>query len=62
MNDAHETLVRDVLHRATDDLTVPATSLAATAVVRGRSLRALRRLGESLQPVPTPGGATDDRP
>ena len=43
MNDAHETLVRDVLHRATDDLTVPVTSLAATAVVRGRSLRRRRR-------------------
>ena len=43
MNDAHETLVRDVLHRATDDLTAPATSLTATAVVRGRSLRRRRR-------------------
>ena len=43
MNDAHETLVRDVLHRATDDLTAPATSLTATALVRGRSLRRRRR-------------------
>jgi hypothetical protein len=43
MNDADETLVRDVLHRATDDLTAPATSLAATAAVRGRSLRRRRR-------------------
>jgi len=43
MNDAHETLVRDLLHRATDDLTAPATSLTATAVVRGRSLRRRRR-------------------
>ena len=43
INDAHETLVRDVLHRATDDLTAPATSLTAAAVVRGRSLRRRRR-------------------
>ena len=43
MNDVDETLVRDVLHRATDDLTAPATSLTATAVVRGRSLRRRRR-------------------
>jgi hypothetical protein len=39
-----ETLVRDVLHRATDDLTAPATSLAATATVNGRRLRRRRRV------------------
>ncbi len=39
-----ETLVRDVLHRATEDLTAPATSLTATAAVRGRSLRRRRRV------------------
>jgi hypothetical protein len=38
-----ETLVRDALHRATDDLTAPAASLTATATVRGRSLRRRRR-------------------
>ena len=43
MNDVDETLVRDVLRRATDDLTAPATSMTATAVARGRSLRRRRR-------------------
>lgn len=38
-----EILVRDALHRATDHLTSPATSLTATAAVRGRSLRRRRR-------------------
>jgi hypothetical protein len=41
MND--ETMVRDALHRATDDLTAPTASLTATATLRGRSLRRRRR-------------------
>jgi hypothetical protein len=38
-----ETLVRDVLHRATDDMTAPVPSLTTTATVRGRRLRRRRR-------------------
>jgi hypothetical protein len=38
-----ETLVRDVLHRATDDLAAPAASLTATAALNGRRLRLRRR-------------------
>ncbi len=38
-----ETLVRDVLHRATDDLTAPVPTLTAAATVGGRRLRRRRR-------------------
>jgi hypothetical protein len=38
-----ETLVRDVLHRATDDLTAPVPSLTAAATHGGRRLRRRRR-------------------
>ena len=38
-----ETLVRDVLRRATDDLAAPAASLTATAARNGRRLRRRRR-------------------
>ena len=38
-----ETLVRDVLHRATADLAAPTTSLTATATLNGRRLRRRRR-------------------
>jgi hypothetical protein len=45
MTTHHETLVREVLHRATDHLTAPVPSLTATATVRGRRLRRRRRIG-----------------
>jgi hypothetical protein len=38
-----ETMVRDVLHRATDDLAAPVASLTATAALDGRRLRRRRR-------------------
>src|SRR5829696_1278995 len=43
MTASDETLVREVLHRATDDLTVPGGRLTATAAARGRRLRRRRR-------------------
>ena len=42
MSGHDETLVREVLHRATEDLTAPVPSLTATATVQGRRLRRRR--------------------
>ena len=54
-----------VVLRYWDDRSVAETAATlglSDAAVKNRSLRALRRLGESLQPIPTPGGANDDNP
>jgi RNA polymerase sigma-70 factor (sigma-E family) len=53
-----------VVLRYWDDRSVAETAATlglSEAAVKNRSLRALRRLAESLRPVPTPEGATDDR-